>query len=63
MVATLNLAMQATTPPETIIPDDERWLHDAPAAADLARALAWATQSSTSDAQTDTFLTALAQSQ
>lgn len=47
----------------TVIPDNERWLHDAQASADLARATAWAAQHPASDAQTDTLLAAAAQSE
>ncbi|MDO9090317.1 MAG: hypothetical protein Q7U62_09285 [Burkholderiaceae bacterium] len=28
----------------TVIPDNERWLHETQAASDLARAVAWSTQ-------------------
>ena len=47
----------------TVIPDNERWLHAAPAAADLARATAWSTQQPASDSQTDEFLAAEAKTQ
>ena len=40
----------------TVIPDNERWLHEAQAASELARALEWATQHPASDAQTDALL-------
>ena len=40
----------------TVIPDNERWLHEAQAASELARALEWATQHPASDAQTDVLL-------
>ena len=40
----------------TVIPDNERWLHGAQAASDLARAVAWSTQHPASDSQTDTRL-------
>ena len=46
----------------TVIPDNERWLHEAPASSDLARALAWSTQHPASDSQTDSILAAVAQS-
>ena len=46
----------------TVIPDNERWLHEAQAASDLARAVKWSTQNLTSDSQTDTLLAAAAQS-
>lgn len=45
----------------TVIPDNERWLHQPEAAADLARAMAWSVQQSASDAQTDAVLATLAQ--
>ena len=44
-----------------VIPDNERWLHTANVATDLARALAWSTQNSASDLQTDAFLDASSQ--
>jgi hypothetical protein len=44
----------------TVIPDNERWLHEAQAAADLARATAWSTQHPASDSQTDALLAAAA---
>ena len=47
----------------TVIPDNERWLHDAQAASDLARAVAWSTQHPASDSQTDILLAAAAQSE
>lgn len=47
----------------TVIPDNERWLHEAPAYSDLARALAWSTQHPASDSQTDSILAAVAQSE
>jgi len=40
----------------TVIPDNERWLHEAQAASELARALEWAKQHPASDAQTDALL-------
>ena len=40
----------------TVIPDNERWLHEAPSAAELARALEWSTQHPASEAQTDALL-------
>ena len=46
----------------TVIPDNERGLHEAPASSDLARALAWSTQHPASDSQTDSILAAVAQS-
>ena len=42
----------------TVIPDNERWLHEAKAAADLARALEWSAKYPASDAQTDVVLAA-----
>lgn len=45
----------------TVIPDNERWLHEVRAASDLARALAWAKQNPASDAQTDALLGAASQ--
>ena len=45
----------------TVIPDNERWLHDAKAASDLACAVAWSTQHPASDSQTDTLLAAAAE--
>ncbi len=45
----------------TVIPDNERWLHEAQAAVDLARALQWSMQHPASDVQTDTLLAAPAQ--
>ena len=47
----------------TVIPDNERWLHQPEAAADLARATAWSTQHPASDSQTDSILAAVAQSE
>lgn len=40
----------------TVIPDNERWLHESHASADLARAVAWSIQHPASDAQTDAIL-------
>ena len=45
----------------TVIPDNERWLHEAQAASDLARAVTWSTQNSACDSQTDNLLVAAAQ--
>jgi hypothetical protein len=42
----------------TVIPDNERWLHEAQASSDLARAVAWSTQHAAADAQTDAILAA-----
>jgi len=40
----------------TVIPDNERWLHEPQAAADLSKALAWSANNPTSDTQTDALL-------
>ncbi len=40
----------------TVIPDNERWLHEPQAASDLSKALAWSTQNPASDTQTDALL-------
>lgn len=45
----------------TVIPDNERWLHEAHAASNLARALEWSKQHPASDSQTDTVLMAATQ--
>jgi hypothetical protein len=45
----------------TVIPDNERWLHETLPAADLARALAWSGQQPASDARTDAVLEAAVQ--
>lgn len=47
----------------TVIPDNERWMHEAQAASDLKRALEWSKQHPASDAQTDTLLAVAAQSE
>ncbi len=47
----------------TVIPDNERWLHEAQAASDLARAVAWSTQHPASDSQTDELLVTAVQSE
>jgi hypothetical protein len=47
----------------TVIPDNERWLHEAQAASDLARALEWSKQHPASDVQTDSLLAAAARSE
>jgi hypothetical protein len=44
----------------TVIPDNERWLHEPQMASDLARALEWSRQHAASDFQTDTLLAAAA---
>ncbi len=46
----------------TVIPDNERWLHEAQASSDLERAVTWSTQTPASDSNTDTLLAAAAQS-
>ncbi len=45
----------------TVIPDNERWLHEPQAAADLARAVAWSGQQPASDSKTDAILKAAVQ--
>lgn len=40
----------------TVIPDNERWLHEPQAAADLRTALAWATATPASDNNTDALM-------
>jgi hypothetical protein len=45
----------------TVIPDNERWLHQPQAAADLARAAAWALQHPADDAQSESVLAAVVQ--
>ena len=40
----------------TVIPDNERWLHEPVVAADLSRALAWAEKHPATDAQADEVL-------
>ncbi len=44
----------------TVIPDNERWLHEAQAAADLARALDWAKANTPHDTDVDTVIGKLA---
>ena len=44
----------------TVIPDNESWLHEPQAAADLARAMAWSGQQPASDSKTDAVLKAAA---
>ena len=44
----------------TVIPDNERWLHETQAASDLARALDWSKHHPASDIQTDALLLATA---
>jgi len=43
----------------TIVPDNERWLHEPKAAADLAAALNWATANPPSDTSTEALLAKL----
>jgi len=45
----------------TVIPDNERWLHGAQSASDLARALEWSQQHPAADLQTDSVLADAAQ--
>lgn len=40
----------------TVVPDNERWLHEPAAAADLHNAMTWATQNPPSDATLDSTL-------
>ena len=40
----------------TVIPDNERWLHEPQAASDLRSALAWAIATPASDGNTDSLL-------
>lgn len=40
----------------TVVPDNERWLHEPQAAADLRTALDWAAANSATDKNTDSFL-------
>ena len=40
----------------TVIPDNERWLHEPQAAADLRSALSWATTNPSTDSKTDALL-------
>ena len=44
----------------TVIPDNERWIHEPQAAADLQRAMAWSAQQPASDARTEALLAAAA---
>ena len=44
----------------TVIPDNERWLHEPAAAGDLSKALTWAGSNATSDAALDKTLKRLA---
>ncbi len=44
----------------TVIPDNERWLHEAQAAVDLARALDWAKANTPHDTDVDTVIGKLA---
>lgn len=47
----------------TVIPDNERWLHDPQAAADLARALDWAKANTPRDTDVDAVIAKLANGQ
>ena len=40
----------------TVIPDNERWLHEPQAAADLRSALTWAAANPATDSNTDEFM-------
>ena len=40
----------------TVIPDNERWLHEPQAAADLRFALSWATTNPSTDSNTDALM-------
>jgi len=40
----------------TVVPDNERWLHETQAVVDLRSALAWATDTPASDGNTDALL-------
>ena len=40
----------------TVIPDNERWLHEAQASSDLDRAVNWSIQNPASESQADTVL-------
>ena len=40
----------------TVIPDNERWMHEPRAAADLQSSLAWATGTPASDSNTDALI-------
>lgn len=44
----------------TVIPDNERWLHEPQAAADLRSALNWAVDNPASDSNTNTLIKRLA---
>mgnify|MGYP003588392904 CR=1 FL=1 len=44
----------------TVIPDNERWLHEPQAAADLSHALEWSLQHPATDAETDAIFFAAA---
>ncbi len=45
----------------TVIPDNERWLHEAQASSDLDRAVNWSIQNPASESQADTVLADAAQ--
>jgi hypothetical protein len=44
----------------TVVPDNERWLHESQAGTDLSHAMIWSTQHPASDTQTDAILDATA---
>lgn len=44
----------------TVIPDNERWLHEPQAAADIQRALEWASNNPASDAENEAVIGRLA---
>lgn len=43
----------------TVIPDNEHWLHESPAATDLQAAMAWSAAHSASDSEAEDILTRL----
>jgi hypothetical protein len=45
----------------TVIPDNERWLHESHAAADLSHAMTWSKQNPATDSEIDAILVAAAQ--
>lgn len=47
----------------TVVPDNERWLHEPQAAADLTRALAWAKANTPNDSSTDAIVQRLTNGQ
>lgn len=46
-----------------VIPDNERWLHEPKAAADLAAAMSWASTNTATDSNTEALLDSLANDQ